>query len=214
MTWHIEKSGNRLRTVGLRANGFSDLTVSISNAEQEQPARRMLEILADYQLDEGKAIRAGETVQHGYWVTKLSPGADGNLEVWEMTADAKGFVPGAALTLRHWAEQRLICETVMTEFAPPQPNQLAAVSAGVLENPDILVEGIRYPAPSTASGWFLTTDLYSGRIADMRNEHLYHITSKRPELAKYLALPAGWRFEYGDGEGAVYPDAKQTPRTS
>jgi hypothetical protein len=34
----------------------------------------------------------------------------------------------------------------------------------------------------------------------MRNEHLYHVTSRRPDLARYVVLPFGFRLDLSNGE--------------
>lgn len=214
MNWKIEKAGDVLRTVGVADLGAHDVQLQLPAPGLEEAARRLLEVLAEYQCDEGRTLRDGETIQHGYWMLKAKLIGRGIVELWEMTPDAEGFRPGVADTLRYWVDQRAICESVMSVFAPPRPDQLISISNGVLDRPDLLVEGVRYPAPSHASGWYLTTDLYTGHISGMRNEHLYHLSEKRPEIAKYLALPPGWRFEFGDGQGAVYPDEKQQPSAS
>ena len=204
----IEPPGIRLQTAGLQEDGYSDIALDLSIADVESAGRELLQILADYQRDQGIAIKAGETVRHGYWVLLMTAGAGGILDVWELAADGSIYVRGAALALKYWIEQRAICEQSKVSFSPPSATQTAAISDGVMQG-GLLVEGVRYPAPTQASGWFLTTERYTGDIKEMSVEHLYHVTAARPDLAKYLALPAGYRFEFGDGLGEVYPDDAQ-----
>jgi len=45
------------------------------------------------------------------------------------------------------------------------------------------------------SGWWITTKLYDGDVKSLKHEHTYHVTAARPDLAKYLALPDGFRFD-------------------
>lgn len=196
--------GRGLRTVGLRAAGFSDLLCRVE-PELRAGGREMLEILARYQIDTGTRIAAGEKVQHGYWMLEMHPDGGGGLEVWESTADGADFRPGADLTLRYWTEQHVICGRADTTFEPPSPAQKVSISVGVLEGQRPL-EGVRYPAPPHMSGWYLTTDTYSGDIKDLRVEHLYHVTAKRPELARYLALPPGFRFNLSKTADEVFFD--------
>jgi hypothetical protein len=153
----------------------------------------MLEILARYQIDNGVRIKATEKVRHGYWALEMHAGDDRALEIWESTADGSAFVPGADLTLRYWVDQHCVCEAAGADFAPPLPDQKVAISVGVMEGQRPL-NGVRYFEPPHMSGWFLTTDRYSGDVKDLRVEHLYHVTAARPELAKYIALPPGYRF--------------------
>ncbi len=72
------------------------------------------------------------------------------------------------------------------------------VSDGVMEGD--AVQGIRYPSPPHMSGWWITTDRYNGQIESLRNEHLYHVTAVRPDLARYVALPFGYRFDLATHE--------------
>src|SRR5262245_46849436 len=120
--------------------------------------------------------------------------AESVLEVWEpRTDDGNLLVPGADFTLTCWRDQHQVCELLNAEFSPPDPDQMCAVSAGVMEG-ELPIEGVRYRAPGHMSGWYITTDRYSGHIADMRVEHCYHVTARRVDIVRYLALPAGHRF--------------------
>jgi hypothetical protein len=165
----------------------------------------MLEILARYQIETGTRLAAGEKVQHGYWMLEMRPNDGGVLEVWESTADGADFVPGADLALRYWEGQHSICKRVGADFEPPSPAQMVSISVGVLEGQRPL-EGVRYPAPPHMSGWYLTTKTYSGDIKDLRVEHLCHVTAKRPELTRYLALPPGFRFNLSKTADEVFFD--------
>ena len=115
------------------------------------------------------------------------------MEVWEYKADATDFIKGANLTLRYWRDQHVTCKLLGAEFHPPRPDKLTVISDGVLEG--AAVEGVRYPSPDHMSGWWITTGLYNGDIKTLKRQHTYHVTAARPELARYLALPAGFRFD-------------------
>ena len=58
-----------------------------------------------------------------------------------------------------------------------------------------MVQGVRYPSPPHMSGWWITTDLYDDDITSLKTVHACHVTAVRPEQARYLALPPGWRFD-------------------
>lgn len=77
-------------------------------------------------------------------------------------------------------------------FYLPTEDQLVVISDGVLEGE--LVEGVRYFSPKHMSGWWLTTEKYNGNIDTLHTEHFQHCFEKRPDLIKYLSLPAGFRF--------------------
>jgi hypothetical protein len=56
------------------------------------------------------------------------------------------------------------------------------------------VQGVRYPSPEHMSGWWITTDRYNGDVATLKTLHAYHLTARRPDLTRYLALAYGFRF--------------------
>jgi hypothetical protein len=69
-----------------------------------------------------------------------------------------------------------------------------------------VVQGVRYPSPEHMSGWWITTDRYDGDIRSLTQEHLYHLTAARPDLARYLALPFGFRFDQASGEDVWFDE--------
>jgi hypothetical protein len=129
---------------------------------------------------------------------------EGDFEVFESTPEGTDYVRGASLTLRYWLEQSNICRQAGAPFEPPYADQKVATSVGVMEG-DVPVWGVRYSAPPHMSGWYLTTDRYSGNIEDLKVGHLHHLTALRPDLVRFLALPHGYRFELtGQGERAYF----------
>jgi hypothetical protein len=174
-------------------------------------AEKFLRQVVGYQQSRNVRLEPGDTLAYGYWLTRFEPLGDQCLEVWEADPAGHKFVLGASLTLTYYREQRQTCARARADFAPPFMDKLAAVSVGVLEGDP--VEGVRYPSPEHMSGWWLTTDRYGGSIDAMRVEHLYHVTAARPDLARYLALPYGFRFRSGDGEYIYFDEevAKSPP---
>jgi hypothetical protein len=161
-------------------------------------SNRFLRYVIRYIAEEAARIGPGDTLEYGYWTVKFELRDDRMLEVWEYNASAKDLIPGATLAMTYWRDQHLVCETLGAEFLPPRADKLAVVSKGVLEGDP--VQGVRYPSPEHMSGWWITTDRYDGNIGSLKNEHLYHVTAARPELARYLALPYGFRFHLSEKE--------------
>lgn len=186
-------SGQGIRTNGLQAAGLRDLIIKHVEPDVLAQARQVLTRLANYQIDLGRSINTGETIQQGYWLLQARPTDAGDLEIWELSADGSGFVGNAGLTLKYWSEQQAVCAREGAIFQPPTATQKTAVSVGVVEG-DLPLYGVRYVAPEHMSGWYFTSDRYSGNHKDLRVDHLYHVTAARPEVAKYVALPAGYGF--------------------
>ena len=182
-----------IQTRGLSLLKLPEMHLLRPRAEFEDAAKNLLEYLGRYVIRD-KPFRDGEKIAYGYWILMIRARAEGDFELFESTEDGTDFIRGADLTLRYWTEQSELCRQTGANFDPPRPEQKAALSAGVLEG-DLPVWGVRYRAPSHMSGWYLTTESFSGDVKDLQVDHLYHVTSRRPDLARFLALPAGFRFE-------------------
>jgi hypothetical protein len=209
----VRQSDHRfaVRTEGLKASGCSEISVDVDASLLEE-SERFLRYVSDYLLGSGKLIKPGETMEYGYWLVKFLGARQGDhLETWEYTADASSFVKGADLALGYWRDQHFVCNQYRTSFSPPRADKLSVVSAGVIEG--LPVQGIRYPSPDHMSGWWITTNLYDGNIKSLRNQHIYHITAARPDLAKYLALPHGFRFNFSVAEEVWFDEKVLEPAT-
>ena len=101
--------------------------------------------------------------------------------------------------------QKECCSHYDAEFQPVEQTQLVTISNGIYEGV-IPVEGVRYPSPEHMSGWWLTTDEYDGNIDSLVTVHFQHIIEKRPELALYMGLPFGYRFNLGGEAEHVWFD--------
>ena len=97
------------------------------------------------------------------------------------------------------------CQHYNAEYQPTKTKQLVAISKGVLEG-TVPVEGVRYPSPEHMSGWWLTTDEYNGNADSIITVHFEHIIDSRPDLAIYMALPFGYRFNLGGESEHVWFD--------
>jgi hypothetical protein len=197
--------GLRMGTKGLRASGHPEIAVTVGSEAFLPEADSFLDFVSRYLRESGTVLKSGETLAYGYWLTKFIGTNNGDLEVWEYNSSATEFVAGATLTLRYWREQHELCNRAGAEFSPPRPDRLAVVSPAVLEGAP--VQGVRYPSPAKMSGWWITADDYTGDVKMLRNEHLYHITDLRPDLARYLALPYGFRFDLSNYEDVWFDRA-------
>ena len=101
--------------------------------------------------------------------------------------------------------QRECCEHYSAQYEPVKTGQLVAISKGIYEGVTP-VQGVRYPSPDHMSGWWLTTDEYDGNIDSLVTVHFEHIIEKCPELALYMALPFGYRFNLGGETEHVWLD--------
>jgi hypothetical protein len=203
----VGQSGSRfsIQTLGLSKAGHREIRVGVLDPALAEECKHFLNYISGYVMTSGKQILSGETMAYGYWLVKFQGTEEGVLETWEYASDALDFVEGADLTLQYWRDQHTTCKLHEAEFIPPRPDKLTVISDGVLDG--LPVQGIRYPSPDHMSGWWITTDLYNGDIRTLKHEHTYHVSAARPDLAKYLALPYGFRFDLSATED-VWQDEK------
>jgi len=204
------KNGLRVSTDGLLRKGQAELAITVPSADLLREAESFLRFVAKYLNETHAKITSGQTLNYGYWLVKFQPSGENGLEVWEYNSDGTEFVHGGALALRYWRDQHAICETYGANFDPPNPERLTVVSEGVTEG-DVL-EGIRYPSPEHMSGWWLLGPEYNGDVKTLKTIHTYHVTSARPDLVQYLALPSGFRFDIRKGERVCFdPEGANQP---
>lgn len=194
----------KVETSGLRNIGHPELVVEFHRSDLTEEAEGFLRYVSDYLILSRASVRADETMLYGYWLTKFKDAGKNKLETWEYNSSATEFIKGATLTLQYWKDQHSICEAYAARFEPPRPDQLSLISQGVFEG--LPVQGVRYPSPAHMSGWWLTTDQYDGEISSLKHEHTYHLTDVRPDLAKYIALPPGFRFDLSSFEDVWFEE--------
>ncbi|MFC5476003.1 hypothetical protein [Paraherbaspirillum soli] len=178
-------------TIGLLDQFGYEISATVDDLALQTDCREFVKFVADY-VASGNAVHSGETLKYGYWITKAALDDRRRLMFLEYNQDSTDFIFGVTNTLSYWRDQHQICNKVGAEFFPPRLDQMVVISDGVYEGDD--VEGVRYPSPDHMSGWWLTTDRYNGEIETLRTVHAHHVSAKRPDLVKFLALPFGYRF--------------------
>lgn len=197
-----------VETRGMQAQGQPEIRVSVNSASLLPECERFLRFVADYLEHSERRIKPGETMNYGYWLVKFQPVGD-ELEVWEYNDDATVFVRGGSLALRYWRDQQNVCGRYGATFSPPRPEKLTAVSEGVMEG--LPVQAVRYNLEEHMSGWLIVTEKWDKQISALKTYHTYHLTANRPDLARFLALPPGFRFDL-TGVERVWFDAEAAER--
>ena len=192
------KSNNLIQTQGLNQLNQPELRLEVNDSGLLRHAEEYLRSIANLVQDGKLQLQDGSQIAYGYWETVPKVIEPRVLNVWELSRNGRQLVPGASLTLTYTRDQEDVCRRFQSEFDPPDPWTLAALSEGVFEGDP--VEGVRYHSPEHMSGWWITTGRYDGNIESITNHHLVHLTDARPELAKYLALTFGFRFNLDGGE--------------
>jgi hypothetical protein len=199
---HLHHLGDWLETVGLANRNHAEIRVALQAGDSLEDASAFLQAMELYVEKFGGPLGDGETLEYGYWQVQFRKVAPHVLEVWERTADASSYQRGIALTSAYWRDQMMLCTKYGVEFCPIGADRLVAVTPRALDDHSPL-EGGRHEPDGDMSGWFLTGSDFAGNVSDFQILHLYHVTSKRPELAKFLALPEGYLFRLRGNEEHV-----------
>jgi hypothetical protein len=158
----------------------------------------------------GVTFAAGQTVQVGWSLLKLSARDDGNLSAFEPDFESMPihWVEGVDHTVRSLAAQRALCDDCAVE--PSFPSIVQPLSA-----PEILPAGdqltmVRSEAQANHSGW-----TFHGRTdAGLRLLSLYEAAVLNRMIVPFLALPAGTIVERTGDVLAVSVAGKRRTSTS
>lgn len=69
------------------------------------------------------------------------------------------------------------------------------------------INGLRHPPVGDTSGWYIWAGGEPGTEPDyFKPVHLRHVVDRVPGIAKFLALPPGWRFQLAPNHEDVWRD--------
>ncbi len=165
----------------------------------KEDIKLLVDYIVGYIEEEKKQIRNLETFGCGSWMIQFvfDPVY---IQLYELKNVENGkniYEFDLTITINLFRSQVDLCEKYNVPPTIPAIGQKIAISKEIYEGYE--VNGVRYNAPVHMTGWYLTSNSYNGDIASLVVDHLYHILKERPELAKFLALPVGYRF-YKDRE--------------
>jgi hypothetical protein len=92
-------------------------------------------------------------------------------------------------------KQKEVCMQHGVEWSPAPGHLKVGVSLNV-KSSMIPVNGLRHPAEGDSTGWYI----WAGEGNPSSDPdffvplHVEHLLQWRPEILKFLGLPAGWRF--------------------
>lgn len=90
--------------------------------------------------------------------------------------------------------QKAVCERFGAEFHPPFEKTISGVSVDCFNN-TYPFNGMRCVPGPGENGWYFWCGEELGQGDDFfQPMHVFHVADARPEIAKFLALPPGWRF--------------------
>jgi hypothetical protein len=187
---NLKTEGNSVYTEGLTRIGQADLAITVGDPDLVESAREFLIDVNNYIASKRVRILPGETMPYGTWLVKFVQNERGLLEPWEVGSDPARCSAGMDRTLRDFRDQIEVCKKIGCEYVDTAGDLFATMHT-TLTRIGVMV---RTRAPYEKwSGW----SFYSSDRRDEAHEHerLYTILERRPELARYLAVPAGFTIE-------------------
>src|SRR6266496_289554 len=157
---HLRSGDGAVWTEGRVALGKPDLLARVDDPGLLGEAAKLLRSIAGCEGSPDVSPQDGETYEYGYWPVKFLSDRSGRLVLWEPEADGPRFVPRVDLTVTYRRDQHQTRAAYHAGFTPPRRDQLVALSPGVLDSG--AVEGVRYPAPTHMSGWYMFSTDYNG----------------------------------------------------
>ncbi len=179
---------------------------SLNNVNSESDARFIVDYIVKYLNLVELNLKDQETMGFGSWFIKFI--ANGSyLEIHELKDVKDGinlFEFDISFTLQLMKDQIKICDSVGVSPNFPSISQKIAIMEDVYNGSE--VNAVRYDEPSHMTGWYLTSNAYSGDIKELSVDYLFYILKEQPRIGKFLALPDGYRFFFSDETEEVWKD--------
>lgn len=194
------EAGIALATVGSDEKVGRELSALVTEEWALGPAQSIMRRAVEQLLDKPEQ---SEVWWSSTGLRRIEWRADGDTYVGR-ELDGAVLMPTIQRAAAEFGAQEWVCETYGAEFDPISDDLLVAVSDRVMRR-GTGVEGTRYEMSGANSGWILIDEDFRGGVKDLRMEHAAHVIDVRPGLARYFALPPGWRFYSApDGESVTH----------
>ena len=170
------------------------------NEYSKDDVNLLVNYILNHFLSTKQKIVDGETFGCGSWLILFKHNSD-NIELHELKIINNGenvYEFDVSFSVKFLKEQfELIKTHNIPSYNIPLIGQKIAVSKEIFLGSE--VNGVRYSAPDHMTGWYLTSNSYNGDINTLKVDYLFSLLKVRPDLAKFLILPYGFRF-YSDNE--------------
>jgi len=197
----IAVSASETTTINLSQYGRPEIIARSADPAVLPDVEAFIRYFAGLALESPRGLKVGVDYWYGFWQVRFLKEKRGLVSV-AMGSPPDAFDDDVTNAVVCWRRQHEVCASVGAEFDPPTSDSTAIISAGVLDG--LKAEGRRFPGTDSASGWFVVTNEYDGRIESTQRTHLYHLAERRPDLVGALALPPGGRFAQSQDASRVW----------
>jgi hypothetical protein len=88
---------------------------------------------------------------------------------------------------------------------PPEPGTKLGVSRSAMSG-EWPIHGLRHPPEGDTNGWYVWAGEFSDDPAFFLPLHMEHVPDEVPAIARYMALPPGFRFLIAPDHEDVWED--------
>ena len=193
--------------------GHPEIQIRVSsNAVPQGDIAWFLQFLED-RVAAGAQFRAGQTLQVGWMITRIEEASERLLRVTEpdMQVVPIRFVDSIDRTLMHLRNQKDVVESLQPapSLAFPSLQQSAVTHKSYKAARRLLLT--RYEPRDADSGWMIT-NLDDTSDANSPENYvlvsLYQLGIDRPDLIRFLAVPAGLQVVIDGFVGVLGPDGE------
>ncbi|PTT70311.1 MULTISPECIES: hypothetical protein [unclassified Chryseobacterium] len=161
----------------------------------------ILQYLVEFIQDEKPDIKSGDKVTCFTWNIMFQEVSSGFFEIFELIPEKLGFEPGLIRTLFVLNQQLLVCDQLKAEPDFPDINQI--VLADPLTKTGLPIHLFRWKREYPDSGWMVITDDFDEEANEFEEMALGQFMMSRPEIVKFMALPAGFKIIWKDNDANI-----------
>lgn len=151
--------------------------------------------------------RITETITDWNNQTINFPVTSTNLELWKHYLTSGEYkLPEYNNWNVHIEPQKQLCQQHQAAWSPINKKSYIGIGGDLVKEP---LNGLRHPSQQGTTGWFIWAGDYSEREDFFKPLCAEHLLQLKPQLIKFLGLPAGFRFlTDNDGYIDIWKDEK------
>ncbi len=185
-------------------HGHPDIAMAVDG----KPGSDWLISYFNDQVQGGVRFKAGQTIQIGWGLLKLTGDDDGELSVSEpdFSSMPVRWVEGASRVMRHFIIQREVCDQIGVEPLFPSMVEPGVVSPSFVSGPSA------FSMSRDQTGWLFVSKHDAGHQAELHS--LYAVGIERPAIIPFLALPSNAEILWEEGCVEITLDGLHQSSTS
>ncbi|MGH1519844.1 immunity protein Imm33 domain-containing protein [Chryseobacterium sp. JK1] len=181
--------GNYHYSKGLQSSITKEIKIAKNNLSLEQ-LQPILQYLVEFIQDEKPDIKSGEKTTCFSWCILFHEEPDA-FEILEVIPEQGGFGEGLSRTLHLLHQQLSVCNQLKVEPDFPDFDHIVAIDPLIQKGlqPNLF----RWKAEDPDSGWVVMSNSFNEETMSFEEMTVGQLMTMRPEIAQFMALPAGFK---------------------